>query len=148
MKGVIFIGIQGSGKSTFFKQQLQDTHLCLSMDMLKTRHRERLLFQACLQAKQPVVIDNTNPTVADRAKYIEGFKTHQFSVTGYYFKSELAACLQRNEQRTGKACIPEAGIRGTYGKLQLPTKAEGFDELYYLEIINDEFVIEAWNDEI
>lgn len=148
MKGVIFIGIQGSGKSTFFKQHWPDTHLCLSMDMLKTRHRERILFQACLQAKQPVVIDNTNPTVADRAKYIEGFKTHHFSVTGYYFKSDLASCLQRNGQRKGKACIPEAGIRGTYGKLQLPTKAEGFDELYYVQIVEGEFKIKEWNDEV
>lgn len=148
MKGIIFMGIQGSGKSTFFRQQFLSTHLCLSMDMLKTRHREKILFNACLQAKQPVVIDNTNPTVKDRARYIEGFKAHRFSVTGYYFKSELESCLERNAQRVGKACIPEAGIKGTYKKLELPVHAEGFDELFYVEIIDDQFLIREWNDEI
>ena len=34
--------------------------------MLKTRHRERILFNACLTAKQAVAIDNTNPALGDR----------------------------------------------------------------------------------
>jgi predicted kinase len=64
MNGIIFIGLQGSGKSTFFLQQFYKTHIRLSMDMLRTRYREKLLFQACLTAKQPVVMDNTKPPAA------------------------------------------------------------------------------------
>ena len=70
MKGVIFMGLQASGKSSFYLQQFYDTHIRLNLDMLKTRHREQLLFRACLTAKQPLVIDNTNPTLEDRRRYI------------------------------------------------------------------------------
>ncbi len=71
MEGIIFIGIQGSGKSTFFQQYFTKTHIRLNMDMLKTRHRESILMKACIEAKQPFVIDNTNPSRSDRKKYID-----------------------------------------------------------------------------
>ena len=65
MELIIFIGCQASGKSTFFKRYFSDTHIRLNLDMLKTRHRERILFQACLAAKQKCVVDNTNPIQAN-----------------------------------------------------------------------------------
>jgi predicted ABC-type ATPase len=67
MQLILFIGLQGSGKSTFYQRQFADTHVRINLDMLKTRRRERLLFDACLSAKQPAVIDNTNPTPVDRS---------------------------------------------------------------------------------
>ena len=60
MTAIILIGIPASGKSTFCKERLFDTHLRLNLDMLKTRHREKLLLQACIAAQQPFVVDNTN----------------------------------------------------------------------------------------
>jgi hypothetical protein len=38
--------------------------------MLRTRHREDVLLQAFIEAQQRFVVDNINPTVAQRAKYI------------------------------------------------------------------------------
>ncbi len=70
MKGVIFIGLQASGKSSFFLEKFYATHFRLNLDMLKTRHRETILLNACIDAKQAVVIDNTNPTKVERIKYI------------------------------------------------------------------------------
>lgn len=148
MNGIIFIGLQGSGKSTYFMQQFNNSHLRLNMDMLKTRYREQRLFKACLEAKQPCVIDNTNPRQQDRASYIEAFKAHRFRVIGYFFESDFSVCSQRNQQRTGRAQIPEAGLRATTKKLEKPTLSEGFDELYFVRIENDEFKIEVMNDEI
>ena len=66
MNGIIFMGLQASGKSSFYLQNFYKTHIRLNLDMLKTRHREDILFEACLVAKQPLVIDNTNPTIDDR----------------------------------------------------------------------------------
>src|SRR5215468_2175144 len=70
MEAVILIGIQGTGKSTFCRERFFSTHIRLNLDMLRTRHRENLLFKACLDAKQPVVIDNTNVGAVERAGYI------------------------------------------------------------------------------
>jgi hypothetical protein len=62
MEAIIFIGIQATGKSTFFQQRFFVTHVRINLDMLKTRNRERILLVACLEDKQPFVIDNTNLT--------------------------------------------------------------------------------------
>ena len=119
------------------------------MDMLKTRHREDVLFQACLEAKQPVVIDNTNPTIEERTRYITPAKAHRFSVVGYYFQSRVDHCKQRNELRTPDRVVPLVGLLGTYKRLVKPTLAEGFDQLHYVRIDeSNQFVVEEWSDEV
>ncbi|MBH5328301.1 ATP-binding protein [Eikenella sp. S3360] len=134
MQLILFIGAQASGKSTFYKQHFADSYIRLNLDMLKTRHREQLLFDACLQAKQNLVIDNTNPTVEDRARYIVPAQAARFQIIAYYFDSDLNAAIARNAKRTGKANIPEVGVRATFKKLQAPHYAEGFAEIYRVQI--------------
>ncbi|AZZ95074.1 ATP-binding protein [Hahella sp. KA22] len=148
MQGVIFIGLQASGKSSFYLQQFYRTHLRLNMDMLKTRRRENILLSACIEAKQSVVIDNTNPTREGRGKYIDLFRRGRFSVAGYYFSSSLADCMARNSGREGKERIPDAGLRSVYAKMELPEYAEGFDALYYVRLDDGEFIVEEWRSEI
>jgi predicted kinase len=149
IEAIIFIGIQATGKSTFFQQRFFNTHVRINMDMLKTRNRERVLLAACLEAKQPFVIDNTNLTRQGRAGYISQAKAAGFSVIGYYFKSALKAALERNRQRSGKALIPEKGIISAYRKLELPSFDEGFDQLYYVEIAEGgQFIVMEWSDEV
>lgn len=151
MQAVIFIGIQASGKSTFCRDRFFKTHIRINLDMLKTRHREKIILQACLKAKQPFVVDNTNPTREDRARYIGPAKEANFRLVGYYFESILEDCKRRNAQRTGKARIPIPGIAATYKKLILPSYAEGFDDLYSVKISkksDSAFIVEEWPDEI
>jgi len=149
MQLVVFVGLQGSGKSTFYARRFADTHIRLNMDMLKTRHRETLLFQGCLAAKQPTVIDNTNPTPEERARYIAPAKAHGFSVIGYYFQSRVEDCKQRNASRPQNCVVPLSGLLGTYKRLARPTLAEGFDRLLYVRIDeHSDFVVEEWSDEV
>ena len=70
MEAVIFVGLQGAGKSTFYRERFFDTHLRISLDLLRTRHRERRLLQFCVETGLRFVVDNTNPTRAERAVYI------------------------------------------------------------------------------
>ncbi len=149
MEAVIFIDIQAVGKSTFYKKHFFKTHLRLNLDMLRTRHREQVLLQACLDAKQRFVVDNTNPTREDRAKYIQLATSANFKVIGYYFQSKVDDAQRRNAIRDEKERVPEKGLLGTYARLQLPTFDEGFDELYYVAIGEDgEFAVKGWVDEI
>lgn len=149
MEAILFIGIQGSGKSSFFKEHFFNTHIRINLDMLKTRHRESLFIDACLEGKQPFVIDNTNPTVEDRAKYISAASEKGFRVVGFYFSAKLQDALERNSLREGKTRISDKGIRATYSRLQLPSFDEGFNELYYVHI-NEEnkFIVEEWKNEV
>ena len=149
MEAVIFIGVQATGKSTFYKQHFADTHIRINGDMLKTKHREKLLIEACLQAKQPFVIDKTNVAAAERAKYMEQAKHFGFSVVGYSFRSVLRDALARNELRDGIARVPAAAVGGTLKRLQIPALDEGFDKLFYVWINEqNQFVIEDWKNEI
>lgn len=142
MQLIIFTGVQASGKSTFYQQYFYHTHLRLNLDMLKTRHRENILFEAALTSKTKIVIDNTNMTRADRERYIQRAKDAEFEVISYYFETDLHSTLQRNAQREGKANIPEKGVRATLQRLEIPQQSEGFDELFKVNLVeNDGFAI-------
>lgn len=148
MEAVIFIGVQATGKSTFYKERFFRSHVRISLDLLKTRNREDKMVQVCLETQQAFVVDNTNPRIEDRAKYINAAKARKYQVVGYYFQSKLQEVLERNSQRLGKENIPEVGIRGTYNKLRLPSMEEGFDRLYFVEIDNGTFIVKDWNNEV
>jgi predicted kinase len=144
MQAVLFIGIQGSGKTSFYRERFFDTHVRLSLDMLRTRHRERLLLDSCLAARQPFVVDNTNVLARDRARYIPAARKAGFRVDGYFFHTALADAIRRNNRRSGKQRIPVAALAATLRKLEMPSVAEGFDAIYTVTISpGGEFMVNA-----
>jgi len=134
MEAILFVGIQAAGKSTFYARGFFKTHIRLNLDMLHTRHREAILLNACLEAKQPFVIDNTNPTIIDWARYVIPASAYHFRVIGYYFQTSVQAALRRNVNRSAGERIPDKGLLGTYKRLQVPTLKEGFDQLFYVHL--------------
>lgn len=145
---VILMGLQGSGKSTFFNTEFKDKgYEHISLDILKTRRKEAELIQTCLDENRSCVIDNTNPTKADRARYITPGKHCDFRVVGYFLQSRLSDCLERNEKRERQ--VPKKGILATFNKIEMPSLDEGFDELNFVSIEDGEFRITKWiEDEI
>ena len=148
MEAVIFVGIQATGKSTFFKSRFADTHIRLNLDMLKTRHREKILLNAMLESKQSFVVDNTNPTKKDRARFIGPAKDAKFRVIGFYFQSRVSEALARNRERSGKSIVPDAAIRATVAKLERPSYDEGYCKLYHVSLSDGDFDIQSWADEV
>ena len=149
MEAIIFIGIQASGKSTFYRERFFNTHIRLNLDMLKTRHREESLLNACIAFRQPFVVDNTNITRLDRQRYIRPAREAGWRIEGYYFSTSIEASLARNERRTGKERIPIKGVLGTAARLEIPGTGEGFDRLWYVRAsVDGEFIIEEWQDEV
>jgi len=148
MEALIFIGIQASGKSTFYSEQFFNSHVRVSNDLLKTKNREAKLIDFCLATQMPFVIDNTNVTKAVRANYISKIKTKNFKIVGYYFSADISRSLEWNLKRFGKAVIPQVGILGTYKKLEIPQLNEGFDQLFYVTVIDDKFIVKEWDCEI
>ena len=142
MEAVLFVGIQGAGKSTFYQQRFFDTHVRISRDMLKTRYREQVFLHACILAKQPFVVDNTNVLAAERERFITPAKEAGFRIVGYYFPVPVRHAIGRNQKREGKKKIPVQGILGTQKKLQAPRREEGFDVLYCVTVMEGhEFVV-------
>lgn len=109
--------------------------------------RQAQLIELALQAGCSVVVDNTNPTLEDRASLIELGKLYGAWIVGYYFESKVSDCRDRNQQRSGKARVPDIAIYATIKKLVRPTYAEGFHQLFYVRMVGDfDFAVHAWMD--
>ncbi len=143
MQAILFSGIQAAGKSTFFQLRFADSHVRINLDMLRTRHRERLLLQACLTARQPFVVDNTNLTAALRAPYIQAARDAGFRIVGYRFHIDLASAIRRNAPRERARPVPEKALRAAMRAWQPPEIGEGFDALYDVRCEADRFLVEA-----
>jgi predicted kinase len=138
---VIFVGLQASGKSTFFRDRFDTTHELVSKDLIRNNknpnRRQRCLIEDALEARRSVVVDNTNPTVEDRGPLIALGREHGARIVGYYFESQTSRCLERNRQRSGKAQVPDVALYATAKKLMPPSYQEGFDVLFYVRIAGD-----------
>src|SRR5262245_30895456 len=124
MEAVILIGIQGSGKSTFYERRFAATHLRISMDLAGTRAREKRMLEDCITRKKDFVVDNTNSLRAHRKVYIDPAKAAGFKVVGYFFVPDIKEASRRNAERKGKAKVPVPGIYRTLKHLQPPVCTE------------------------
>ena len=95
------------------------------MDLLKTRSREARFLELCLETRMPFVVDNTNPTVADRARYAEPARAAGFRVIAYVVEVDAAVA------RTRRTKLPPAALRDVARRLVRPTPEEGFEELFH-----------------
>jgi predicted kinase len=91
-------------------------------------HRMQFIEEGLKQGRS-VVVDNTNPTVEDRA--LIGELTHSYgaAVVGFFLESRLRDFLERNARRTGRERVPDRAIFITYRRLRAPALSEGFYRL-------------------
>lgn len=142
MEAVVFCGLQGSGKSSLFKERFFDTHVRVSLDLLRTRERELMLLHVCLATRQPFVVDNTNPTREQRLRYARLGRASGFRCSLYWVDSTVEDALSRNALRTGDARVPDVAIRGTAAKFEAPTSDEAWDALFRVRIGAEALVVE------
>ena len=120
MEAVLLCGLQGSGKTTLYRDRFAATHVHVCLDELRTRPREAGLLERCLEAGLAFVVDNTNPTPADRARYVDPARAAGFKVVGYLVEVDPAVAVAR---RAGSV------VAATARRFVRPVPEEGFDEL-------------------
>jgi predicted kinase len=150
---VVFVGLQGAGKSSFYRARFADSHDLVSKDRFPNNRnpsrRQRQLVELALAAGRSVVVDNTNPTVEERAELIALAHSFGACVVGYYFESRLADCLERNRRREGKERVSEVALYATRKRLCCPSPAEGFDRLCYVRLLGEgHFEVLDWSEEV
>jgi predicted kinase len=131
MEAVVLTGVQGSGKTTLYRDRFLETHVRIAMDLLRTRAREAAFLELCLATRQRFVVDATNATPAERRRYLEPARAAGFRAVAYLVEIDDAVALARNAERRGARRVPVAGVAGTRRRLQRPTPEEGFDELWH-----------------
>ena len=130
---VIFVGLQASGKSTYYHARFAATHVHVSKDLMPTTRsrdaKQEQLIEAALSEGRAVVVDNTNPTPAVRAPLVQLGRKHGARVVAYYFETTVKDSVARNRLREGKARVPDVAIFVTAKKMVPPGRDEGFDEI-------------------
>jgi predicted kinase len=130
---IIFVGLPGSGKSTYFRAHFAATHAHVSKDLMPNARRrddrQEREIEAALAAGKSVVVDNTNPSPEVRAPLINLGRRHGARIVAVYFDVDVRTAIMRNRQREGKARVPDVAIFATKKKLIAPTLEEGFDEI-------------------
>lgn len=138
MELVILMGLQAAGKSTFARERFGATHAYVSKDRMgSARHKEqrqRQMVAEALAAGRSVVVDNTNPSPAEREALIQLGRMYGAHVAGYFFAPDVASSRARNAARLGRERVPVVAIYATAKRLTPPTAAEGFDALYSVRI--------------
>ena len=129
MEAVILCGLQASGKTTLYRDRFLETHARIAMDLLRTRAREAAFLRTCLDTRMPFVVDNTNPTVAERARYVAPARQAGFKVVGYLVHVPFAVAQARNAAR--ERVVPMVGLGDVARRLVTPTPEEGFDEVWH-----------------
>ena len=140
---VILIGLPASGKSTFGRERFA-SHACVSKDLMPRSARDKAERQAreietALTSGRSVVVDNTSPRVEDRAPLIALARRFGARAVGYFFEPDVKASLYRNERRSPK--VPKVAVFLANKRMQRPSLAEGFDELYEVRLVETGFEV-------
>jgi predicted kinase len=130
---VVMVGLQGSGKSTWVRENLAGSHTVVSKDhwphARRREARQRRVVAELLAEGASVVVDNTNPGPADRGALIEAARAAGVPVRAVWLATPAALSWERNETREGRARVPEVGFRGTAARFVPPSVDEGFDRV-------------------
>jgi predicted kinase len=123
-------GLQGSGKSTWVAGHLAGNHVVVSKDhwpnARRREARQRRMVAELLAEGRSVVVDNTNPSVEERAPLIAAARAAGVPVRCVWVDTPLPTCLERNGARRGRAQVPLVGLFATARRFAAPSVGEGF----------------------
>ncbi|WP_104523954.1 ATP-binding protein [Blastococcus atacamensis] len=127
------VGLQGAGKSTWVARHLTGTHVVVSKDHWpRARRREvrqQRLVAELLAAGRSVVVDNTNPSPAERAPLVAAARAAGVPVRAVWLDTPPELSLARNEARAEPERVPPVGVLATRARFVPPSAEEGFDRV-------------------
>lgn len=134
-------GAPGSGKSTWVKKHLPDCYY-VSRDVIRFKmlqpgddyfaHENEVYNKFISDIKLGLsfgdtVVDATHLNRGSRNKLYDALSRNinfPYEIYWVFMDTPLAVCLKRNEQREGRAKVPERSVTEMFGKMSIPTIGE------------------------
>jgi bifunctional polynucleotide phosphatase/kinase len=138
---IIFVGMPASGKSSFSKTYMVPKgYVWINRDSLGTAEKCVKNAKEAISQGKSVVIDNTNPDVASRAKYIAVAKQYKVKVRCFVMTTPRPLATHLNIYRSvasnGKVPqIPEIAYNVYSSKYTDPATSEGFEEIKKINFV-------------
>lgn len=137
---VIFVGYPASGKSSFAKQQFANNgYQIVNQDQLRSKEKCYKVCGEALAAGKSCVIDNTNPQVDTRKRYIEIAKSYKAKCRCFYFDIDINHVFHNNRFRelsgSEHAVVSPMIIYSFRKKLEEPKLNEGFDRILRINFL-------------
>ncbi|CAE7596047.1 BHLH140 [Symbiodinium pilosum] len=151
---VMLMGLPGCGKSTFADQLVKSgggwERLC--QDELSGRDEfERGIGPIAKDSRKRLILDRTNVAKSDRQCFL-GLAFNPKAAVCVHFAASAAECEERVAKRTDHPTIRYGGgrgaVRGMADALQLPTLAEGFEEIITIQNFAEaDHLLKCWGAE-
>ena len=146
----LMMGVPGSGKSTYAKNVLKYGDIYISRDEIRYSlltdeddyfAKENEVIKTFIESIDKSLVmeeycgdvfaDATHLSPKGRAQVLNQLKNKD-KVSVIYLDIPLNVILERNAKRTGRALVPEDVVRRMYNSIQLPTRAEGIESIYFI----------------
>ena len=132
---VIFVGMQGAGKTEFYNRYFSDAYVRIGLSELGTRQAERAVIRECISDKSSYVLDSQNLTREDRRRYFSKARDAGYRIVGYYFPTTVEASLAHAGLTHDKTA--ERRQKKAFDRIEPPEYNEGYDELYTVTLHRD-----------
>lgn len=147
----LLMGCPGSGKSTWIRNHLNDSSICISRDRIRFSmvaedeeyfSKEKEVFKRfvneinyALADGFDVFVDATHLNKASRNKILCSISSKFVSeINVIWIKTSLEECLKRNDNRIGtRSFVPKNAIHRMFYQIEKPEFEEGFDTIYIVE---------------
>ncbi|KAM4016536.1 bifunctional polynucleotide phosphatase/kinase [Anomaloglossus baeobatrachus] len=137
---VVTVGFPAAGKSTFIKENLVSKgYVYANRDTLGTWQKCVTACEDALKSQKSIVIDNTNPDLESRSRYINCAQKAGVPVRCFFFIApvELAKHNNRFREMTSKGhvSVNDMVINSYKSKFVAPSLSEGFSEILKINFV-------------
>lgn len=142
---ILFVGSPGSGKTTFFNNNLQN-YEHINQDVLKSNIKCLKLAREALKEGKSIVVDRTHRDKESRKEYINLAKEFKIDIRCIYFAFPKDLCFHLNNLRDinksrkiYSKSVSDVTIHTWFKYHEEPTIKEGFKEVVKLNFIPGPF---------
>ena len=150
---LMLCGIAGSGKSTWAKEYIKDQKrqskniVRISRDEIRFSlvgeneeyfSKETQVFNTYIKNIRKyledditdiVIADATHINANSRKKVLKKLNLSNIIVVAVVFETTVSRCIEQNELREGRECVPRIAIYNMKKHFTMPTYEEGFNEI-------------------